>query len=72
MNNAALTARIEAVHAALRASREPTTLVLLQEQLGWRHLPVWEMEQLQAQGRAARVPNPPGQGFGVDGRYVAR
>jgi hypothetical protein len=71
MNNAALTARIESVYTALKAA-PGSTAAHVQEALGWRHLPVWEIEQLQAQQRIRRLANTPGVHC-VDGRYeVAR
>jgi len=71
MNNAAMNARIADVFAAIKAA-PGSTAPHVQEALGWRHLPVWEIEQLQAQGRIRRLANVPGVHC-VDGRYeVAR
>lgn len=68
MNNAALNARIESVLSAFRASKQPETVAHIQDQLGWRFQPVWEVEQLLSKGLIVRVQNTPGVHC-VDGRY---
>ena len=68
MSNAAINARIADVHAAIRAARKPVPATHVRDALGWRHLPVWEIEQLEARGAIRRVPNSVGSDC-VDGRY---
>lgn len=72
MSNAAvLNARIADVHAAFRAAGKPMTIAHVQDALGWRFQPVWEVEQLVAKSVLRRVPNTPGVHC-VDGRYEVR
>lgn len=68
---AALNARIADVHAAFRKAGKPMTIAHVQDALGWRFQPVWEVEQLVARGALRRVANTPGVDC-VDGRYEAR
>lgn len=68
MSNAALNARIADVFAAFRKAGKPETIAHVQDSLGWRFQPVWEVEQLVARGWLRRVANVPGVHC-VDGRY---
>lgn len=68
MSNAALNARIADTFAAFRAAGAPTTIAHVRDALNWRHMPVWETEQLVARGWLRRVANVAGVDC-VDGRY---
>lgn len=70
MNNAAMNARIADVYAALKAA-PGSTAAHIQDALGWRHVPVWELEQLLAKRAIVKLQNTPGVHC-VDGRYEAR
>lgn len=69
MSNAALNARIADVFAAIR-SNPASTARHIQDTLGWRFTPVWEIEQLLAKGAIRKLQNTPGI-HSVDGRYEA-
>lgn len=68
----ALETRIASVLTAFSKAGKPSTIAHVQDDLGWRFQPVWEVEQLVARGQLRRVANVPGVHC-VDGRYeVAR
>lgn len=70
-STAAQNAKIADVFAVVRRAAEPLTIAQMRDALGWRHMPLFEVEQLVAKGALRRVANTPGVHC-VDGRYEAR